>query len=77
MGMKCRETELDEPQVKLFEVELIRIVDAKHEMVQLSEAIDWENFEEAFTSIWKENGRPAISTRLMVSFGCKTLTGNT
>lgn len=66
-GMQCRQNEHDEPQVELFKVELTRIIDMNHEMVRLSDAIDWEHFETTFSNLWKEIGRPAISTRLMVS----------
>ena len=36
-------------------------------MVRLADAIDWKHFETTFSKLWKEIGRPAISTRLMVS----------
>lgn len=65
--MKSRGHERDEPQVELFKVELNRIIDPVHEMVRLADTIDWENFEQCFQSMWKDKGRPAIDTRLMVS----------
>ena len=65
--MKCRQNEHDEPQVELFKVELTRIIDLNDEMVRLADAIDWKHFETTFSDLWKEIGRPAISTRLMVS----------
>lgn len=65
--MKSRHHERDEPQLEMFKVELTRIVDLKHEMVRLADAIDWQNFEQHFGEMWKSKGRPAIDTRLMVS----------
>lgn len=65
--MKSRGHERDEPQVELFRIELSRIIDPGHEMVHLADTIDWGNFEQCFQSMWKDKGRPAIDTRLMVS----------
>lgn len=65
--MKSRGHERDEPQVELFKIELIRIIDMQHEMVRLADGIDWKNFEKCFEGMWKDKGRPAIDTRLMVS----------
>ena len=65
--MKSRRHERDNPQIELFKIELSRIVSSSHEMVKLAETIDWESFEQTFAQMWKEKGRPAIDTRLMVS----------
>jgi len=65
--MKSRARERDNPQRELFKTELVRIIDMKHEMVRLADTIDWKNFEKSFDMMWKDKGRPAIDTRLMVS----------
>lgn len=57
-----------EPQIELFRVELVRILDMQHPMIKLAQNIDWKAFEKAFAAMWHgSNGRPAIDTRLMVS----------
>ena len=65
--MKSRAHEREEAQVELFKVGLARIVDMSHEMVRLANAIDWKDFEKSFDTMWKDKGRRAIDTRLMVS----------
>ncbi len=65
--MKSRSHERDEAQIDLLKVELTRVVDLNHEMVLLADRIDWQGFEESFGEMWKDKGRPAIDTRLMVS----------
>src|SRR5512145_825464 len=67
-GMKSRVNEHAEPQIELFEVELVRLLDMEHAMVKLTDRIDWVAFEKAFAGMWHESeGRPAIDTRLMVA----------
>jgi transposase, IS5 family len=57
-----------EPQIELFRVELVRILDMEHPLVKLAQSIDWKAFEKAFAAMWHDSqGRPAIDTRLMVS----------
>lgn len=66
--MKCRSGEHDDPQIELFQVELVRLLDPDHPMVRLAGRIDWAAFEKAFAAMWHDReGRPAIDTRLMVS----------
>lgn len=66
--MKGRSVERDTPQIELFQVELVRLLDMNHPMVRLADRIDWAAFEKAFAAMWHDsNGRPAIDTRLMVS----------
>jgi IS5 family transposase len=55
------------PQHELFRMELERIIDVKHPLVKLAKQIDWETFEKHFEKYFKDEGRPAIETRLMVS----------
>ena len=66
-GIKSKQHERTAPQMELFKVELWRIVNTRHEMVKLSDTIDWENFERTFAPMWQDKGRPAIDTRVMVS----------
>jgi len=67
--MKPRKAPVEvQKQKELFRVELGRIIDKRHPLVQLSRVVDWERFEEVFgTTYHPEVGRPGISTRLMVS----------
>ena len=46
---------------------LARQLNLKHPLVQMSETIDWQSFEEKFGRVVKASGgRPALPTRLMV-----------
>lgn len=55
------------PQGELFKVPLISLIDKNHELVLLSELMEWERFESAFGSLYDpSNGRPGIATRLLV-----------
>jgi IS5 family transposase len=55
-------------QQELFRVELIQIIDPGHGLVKLANAVDWDKLDEVFGKTYcPDNGRPAISTRLMVS----------
>ena len=55
-------------QRELFRAELIQIIDPNHGLVKLAGAVDWDRLDEAFGSSYcPDNGRPAISTRLMVA----------
>jgi transposase, IS5 family len=56
-----------DPQMDLFKIELVQIIDTQHEIAQLAKQIVWEAFDERFESKFSEEGRPAIATRLMVS----------
>ena len=52
----------------MFRPELVKIVDPGHGLVKLAKAVDWERLDEMFGKTYcPDNGRPAISTRLMVS----------
>ena len=55
-------------QKDLFRTELSRIVDPGHSLVILSKVVDWDRMDEFFGKTFcPDNGRPAVSTRLMVS----------
>lgn len=55
-------------QRELFRVELSQIIDTSHSLVKLAGVVDWEHLESVFGITYcPDNGRPAISTRLMVA----------
>jgi len=52
---------------ELFQSRLENIVAANHELVKLSQLIDWHKLEKFFGAFFiPKKGRPAIPTRLMV-----------
>ena len=66
--MKPKQSPAKKRQGDLFRVELTRIIDRGHGMVKLAEAVDWDRLEELFGSTYcPDNGRPGVSTRLMVA----------
>ena len=66
--MKPKPSPIENKQGHLFRIELGRIIHKGHPMVRLAEAIDWDRLDEVFgKSYCADNGRPAISTRLMVA----------
>ncbi len=66
--MKPKRSKQENPQSNLFQSELITMINPSHSLVKLSKTIDWEKLDEAFgKSYCVDNGRPAISSRLMVS----------
>ena len=55
-------------QKDLFRIELTNIVDPGHSLVKLSKIVNWDRMDEFFGKTYcPDNGRPAVSTRLMVS----------
>jgi transposase, IS5 family len=66
--MKPKQTAQKNPQGDLFRIELQRIVDRAHSLIKLAETVDWTGLEANFGQAYCEDqGRPAISTRLMVA----------
>ena len=66
--MKPKRSPHKDKQMDLFRTELANIIDISHGLVKLSKAVNWERMDELFGATFcAENGRPAISTRLMVS----------
>lgn len=52
----------------MHKIRLANLVDRRHPMVRLARQIDWRSFDEHFGAYYRGGkGRPAISTRLMVS----------
>ena len=51
----------------LFRNRLDNLIDMRHELVRLAGLIDWRRFDEAFGTLYAENGRPGPPTRLMAA----------
>ena len=52
----------------LFRMELVNLIDQRHELVKLASLIDWRAFEQAWGPKFESTtGRPALPTRLMAS----------
>jgi len=55
-------------QRDLFRAELARIIDPGHGLVKLAKVVAWDRLDELFGSTYcPDNGRPGVSTRLMVA----------
>ncbi|MEO5733748.1 MAG: transposase, partial [Rubrivivax sp.] len=52
----------------LFRTELVNLIDQRHELVRLSELIDWQAFADAWSPQFvSPTGRPALPTRRMAA----------
>ena len=58
-------------QPELFRPMLVDFIDDKHELVLLSEKIDWDYFEKEFSPLYSKTGIPSHPIRFMV--GCLLL----
>jgi IS5 family transposase len=68
LSMKPKKSPQENRQRDLFRVELARIVDPTHGLIKLANVVDWDRLDELFGSTYcLDNGRPAVSTRLMVA----------
>jgi IS5 family transposase len=66
--MRPKRAPSDDPQNELFKVELNSIINLSHPMAKLANSIDWQRLDDEFSPFFEErSGRPAISTRLMIS----------
>ena len=55
-------------QLEFFKTRLVEIIDKEHELVKLSDQVEWSRFTREFGELYVEDvGRPGINTRLMVS----------
>jgi len=61
----------NQKQKELFRPLLSEFIDMNHELVLLSETINWDYFEKEFSVLYSNTGQPAMPTRLMV--GCLVL----
>ncbi len=66
--MKPKKSPLQNPQGSLFQAELTSLINRAHALVKLAETVDWSRLDQTFGETFSpDNGRPAISTRLMVA----------
>lgn len=56
----------NQQQRNLYRLLLLDFIDIKHELVLLANTIDWQYFEEEFSSLYSNTGKPAMPIRLMV-----------
>lgn len=54
------------PQEDMFRARLDNIINMRHELVKLSETIDWDFLESKVISFYSTEGRPGIAVRLIV-----------
>lgn len=57
---------LRNPQLNVFRKPLVNVINMKHELVLLSQKIDWEKVEKEFAVYYPGLGRPAVPIRKMV-----------
>ena len=66
--MKPKRSPQRDRQEDLFRSELSQIIDLRHPLVRLAGTVDWDRLDALFGATYcPDQGRPAISTRLMVS----------
>lgn len=53
--------------VDLFLSQLDQIINMDHELIQLSQAVDWEYLNKKNSNFYSEEGRPDVTSRLMIS----------
>jgi transposase, IS5 family len=59
------------PQLNVFRIPLVNVINMKHELVELVQRIDWLSVEKEFAPYYSDMGRPAVPVRKMV--GCMLL----
>jgi IS5 family transposase len=65
--MKPADSAQGEPQGELYQVRLRWLLDQKHQLYQLAEAVDWEFFVQEFGALYvSQKGRPGLPMRLLV-----------
>lgn len=58
----------DQGEMRMERTRLANLLNERHPLVRLARQIDWRSFDEHFGTYYSEGtGRPATSTRLMVS----------
>jgi transposase, IS5 family len=66
--MKPKQSPQKNQQRDLFRPELTSIIHPGHGLVKLARAVNWDRLDEVFGQTFcPDNGRPAVSTRLMVA----------
>lgn len=57
----------DNPQTyDIFRSQLTQVINMQHELVKLSQIIDWKHLEEKNAAFYREEGRPGVTARLMI-----------
>lgn len=51
---------------QLFQQDLEHLLDQRQPLYKLTHRIDWDTLEKSFVHCYKDKGRPALSTRLMI-----------
>ncbi|KAB2875447.1 MAG: IS5/IS1182 family transposase, partial [Pseudorhodoplanes sp.] len=49
-----------------FRARLDRIINLKHELVQLAGSIDWDWIDDEIAPLYSDKGRPGIETRFVI-----------
>lgn len=66
--MKPKKSPHKRRQKDIFRPELTKMIDPGHGLVKLAKVVNWDGMDELFGDTYcPDNGRPGISTRLMVS----------
>lgn len=66
--MKPKKSKHKSRQKDLFRPELANMIDPAHGLVKLARAVNWDHMDEVFGETFcPDQGRPGVSTRLMVS----------
>ena len=66
--MKPKQSPHQDKQMNLFRPELTSIIDPGHGLVKLAQTVNWDRMDEVLgATFYPHNGRPGVSTRLMVS----------
>ena len=67
--MKPADSAQGEPQGELYQVRLRWLLDQRHPLYQLAEAVDWEFFAQEFGALYvSQKGRPGLPRRLLVGW---------
>jgi IS5 family transposase len=61
----------ENPQLNVFRIPLVNVINMKHELVELAQRINWKSIEKDFAPYYADMGRPAVPVRKMV--GCMLL----
>jgi len=68
LDMKPKQSPQQNTQIDLFRPELISLINPAHGLVKLARTVNWDHMDEVFGETFcPDNGRPAVSTRVMVS----------
>ena len=74
--MALRETQ-NSPEIDLFRQELVNLIDLRHPLVKLAQAVDWKSCESRFGGLYAAGiGRPGHRLRLMVGLQLLKHTSN-